>query len=58
METASEKATAAIAVLITIGVIGMSALRVEVPQQLWTGFGVVLGFFFGQVTTARMLRIK
>ena len=58
METMSEKATATIAVLLTIGILIMSGLRVEVPAQLWAGFATVIGFFFGQVTTARALRLK
>ena len=42
--------TAALAVILVLGVLIMLALQVPVPTELWTGFGLVLGFFFGNQT--------
>ena len=53
-----EKITGVLAVVIVIGAIGLSAFGLEVPAQLWTAFSVVLGFFFGTVTTGIRLRAR
>jgi hypothetical protein len=42
--------TAALAVLLVIGVLVMLGLGIVVPPELWAGWGLVLGFFFGNQT--------
>lgn len=58
METTAEKTAPVLAVVITLAVVGLTAAKIEVPTQLWAGFAVVIGFFFGQVTTQARLRAK
>lgn len=36
-----------LAILIMIGLIVLIALGQAVPGELWSAFGVVIGFFFG-----------
>jgi hypothetical protein len=42
--------TAALAVLLVVGVLVMLGLGIVIPPELWAGFGLVLGFFFGNQT--------
>ncbi len=49
MPTLTDKTSAALAVIITIGLIVLIALSQPVPGELWSAFGVVIGFFFGRV---------
>jgi hypothetical protein len=58
MDSLVEKTTPIIAIILVLAVVGLTAFKIEVPQQLWTGFSVVLGFFFGTVTTAARLRAR
>lgn len=37
----------ALAVIVTIGLFVLIALGQVVPGELWSAFGVVIGFFFG-----------
>lgn len=43
----TEKVSAALALIITLGIFGLLALAQPVPEFLTAGFGLVLGFFFG-----------
>lgn len=50
----SEYVTAILAVIVVIGIFVLLGLGLAVPVELWTGFGLILGFFFGNQTgTAR-----
>ena len=42
--------SAALAVIVSIGLIVLIALGIAVPGELWSAFGVVIGFFFGTNT--------
>lgn len=46
----TEKVSAALAVLIVVGSFVLLALGQPVPEFLTAGFGLVLGFFFGNQT--------
>lgn len=48
METVTNNTAAALAVIITLGLIVLIALAQPVPGELWSAFGVVIGFFFGR----------
>lgn len=49
-----------LAISVVVGTIVLTALRVEVPAEMWAGAGVVLGFYFGmpagEATTLRNSR--
>lgn len=50
----SENIAGYLALLITIGIFVLLVLSQPVPGELWAGFGLVLGFFYGNQTgTAR-----
>lgn len=40
-------ASAVLAVVVLVGVIVLIATGQAVPGELWSAFGVVIGFFFG-----------
>jgi len=44
--------SAALAVIVSIGLIVLIALGISVPGELWSAFGVVIGFFFGTNTNS------
>lgn len=46
-EKVTSATSAALAVIVTIGLIVLIALGMAVPGELWSAFGVVIGFFFG-----------
>jgi len=48
MEKISQIATPVIAVLIVAGVIVLVALGHNIPNELWAGMTLILGFFFGK----------
>lgn len=54
----SEYVTAALAVLVVIGIFVLLALGLAVPVELWTGFGLILGFFFGNQTGVARVSAK
>jgi hypothetical protein len=39
--------TGALAIVITLGVVGLLILGRPVPNELWLGFASTLGFFYG-----------
>ena len=39
--------SAVLALIIAIGLIALVSLGQAVPGELWSAFGVVIGFFFG-----------
>lgn len=47
MTNISEYVTAALAVLFVIGIFVLMVLSIVVPPELWTAFGLIIGFFFG-----------
>ena len=47
MNNVSSVTSAVLAVLIALGLIVLIALGHSVPGELWSAFGVVIGFFFG-----------
>jgi len=47
-----------IAILIVAGAIGLVAFGIPVPDGMWTGFALVLGFFFGQQTGSAQARAR
>lgn len=50
----SENITGLLAVIVVLGIFVLLALAQAIPSELWTGFGLILGFYFGQQTgTAR-----
>lgn len=48
MQKVTDSTAAALALVITIGLIVLIALAQPVPGELWSAFGVVIGFFFGR----------
>lgn len=48
MDKLTNGTAAALAVIITLGLIVLIALAQPVPTELWSAFGVVIGFFFGR----------
>lgn len=48
MDKITNNTAAALAVIITLGLIVLIALGQPVPGELWGAFGVVIGFFFGR----------
>lgn len=42
-----ENVTGILAVIVVIGVFVLLGIGQAVPTELWTGFGLILGFFFG-----------
>lgn len=58
MDSYVDRITALIALLLTLGVLVLTGFKIEVPAQLWAGFSIVIGFFFGTVTTAARLRAR
>lgn len=55
---ASEKVSAFIAVLVTVGCFVLLALGVPVPDWVSAGFGLVLGFFFGNQSALARARAR
>lgn len=47
MNRLSEYVSAGISLIVVIGVMVLVVLQRPVPVELWAGFGLVLGFFFG-----------
>jgi len=54
----AENITGILALLIVIGIFVLLALSQAVPVELWTGFGLILGFFFGNQTGAARAQLK
>jgi hypothetical protein len=48
MDKITNNTAAALAMIITLGLIVLIALGQPVPGELWSAFGVVIGFFFGR----------
>ena len=48
LDKVTNNTAAALAVIITFGLIVLIALSQPVPGELWSAFGVVIGFFFGR----------
>lgn len=48
MTNVSEYVSAALAMVVTVGIIILVVLDLIVPPELWTAFTLVLGFFFGR----------
>jgi hypothetical protein len=48
MEKVIPITSAGLAVIVVIGLIALIGLGNDVPGELWSAFGVVIGFFFGQ----------
>jgi hypothetical protein len=44
----SEYVSGALALIVVIGIICLVALARPVPVEMWAGFSMVLGFFFGR----------
>jgi hypothetical protein len=54
MDKVTGYTSAALALIITLGLIVLVGLAQPVPGELWSAFGVVVGFFFGQsIKTAK-----
>lgn len=47
MERLTNATSSILAIVILLGVIVLIALSQPVPGELWSAFGVVIGFFFG-----------
>lgn len=47
MNKLNEATAPILAFALTLGVIAMVVLGQPVPAEIWTAFGVVVGFFFG-----------
>lgn len=47
MDKLNEATAPILAFVLTLGVVVMVALGQPVPAEIWTAFGVVVGFFFG-----------
>jgi hypothetical protein len=56
MNNLSEYVTSILAVLVVLGVFVMLGMSIPIPVELWTAFGVILGFFFGNTTPAAVTR--
>lgn len=54
----SETVTGALAFLVVLGVLVLLALSQAVPAELWTGFGLILGFYFGAQTGTARAQLK
>lgn len=54
----SEKVSAVLAVIIVIGCFVLLALGQPVPEFLTAGFGLILGFFFGNQAGAARARAR
>jgi len=54
----SENIAGVLALLITLGIFVLLALSQAVPAELWTGFGLVLGFFYGNQTGSARAQLK
>lgn len=54
----TENVSAFLAVIITVGVFVLLAMGMAVPEFLTAGFGLVLGFFFGNQTGQLAARLK
>ena len=54
----TDTVTGFIAVLVVIGIFVLLGLGQAVPTELWTGFGLVLGFFFGNQTGTARAQLK
>jgi 4-hydroxybenzoate polyprenyltransferase len=54
----AENISGAIAVIVVLGVFVLLALSQAVPNELWTGFGLVLGFFFGNTAGNARAQLK
>lgn len=48
MENLSKIATPLLALVVLVGVLVLLALGQPVPNELWAGMTLVLGFFFGK----------
>jgi hypothetical protein len=53
-----EGITGILAVIVMIGIFVLLVLSMGVPAELWTGFGLILGFFFGNQTGAARAQIR
>jgi len=51
MSNVTSSTSAALALIIALGLIVLIALGHAVPGELWSAFGVVIGFFFGAGTS-------
>jgi hypothetical protein len=56
--SSTEIVSAALALIITIGLFVLLALGQPIPDFLTSGFGLVLGFFFGNQTGILSARLK
>ena len=54
----AENITGALAVIVVLGIFVLLALSQAIPTELWTGFGLILGFFFGNVGGAARAQLK
>jgi|WetSurMetagenome_2_1015567.scaffolds.fasta_scaffold04056_3 hypothetical protein len=56
VDTPGQIVTGALAVVVVVGTIALTAIGKPVPPELWSSAGLVLGFYFGhQSGTARGL---
>ena len=54
----TQNVTGALAIIVTLGIFVLLALSQAVPSELWTGFGLILGFFFGNSTGTAHAQLK
>lgn len=47
VENFARNTSAILAILVVIGIFVLLALSQVVPSELWSAFGLVVGFFFG-----------